>query len=60
MVLLWNVKMRASTKRILNILFGLSLVTAALSIGRAATITKKTLTEDTTCRYTLFHIFDTN
>ena len=56
MMLLWNVKMRASTKRILNVLFGLSLITAALSIDRAATITKKTLTEDTTCWYTLLHI----
>ena len=60
MVLLWNVKMRTSTKRILNILFGLSLVTAALSIGRAATITKKTLTEDTTCWFALSHAFETS
>ena len=55
---IWNVQMRASTKRILNVLFGLSLVTVALSIGRAATIIRKTLTEDTTCGYTLFHFSD--
>jgi len=44
--------MKAKTKRQLNILFGLGLVTAVLGIGRAATITKKTLNEDTTCIYT--------
>lgn len=42
--------MKAKTKRQLNVLFGLGLITAALSIARAATITKKTLNEDTTCK----------
>ena len=49
--LLWNVKMRATTKRQLNVLFGLSLVTGALSIGRAALVTRKVLTEDATCTF---------
>lgn len=43
--------MKAKTKRQLNVLFGLGLITAVLSIGRAATITKKTLNGDTTCRF---------
>ncbi|KAL8689577.1 MAG: hypothetical protein Q9218_004781 [Villophora microphyllina] len=46
--LLWNVQMRPKTKRQLNVIFALSLITAPLSIGRAASLTKKTLTEDTT------------
>lgn len=48
--LLWNVQMKTKTKRQLNALFGLGLITAALSIARATTITKKTLVEDTTCK----------
>ena len=48
--LLWNVQMRTRTKRQLNFLFGLGLITAALSIARAAIITKKSLTEDSTCK----------
>ena len=47
--LLWNVQMKRRTKQHLSIIFGLSLITAALSIARAATTTRKTLTEDTTC-----------
>ena len=47
--LMWGVQMKAKTKRQLNIIFALGLITAVLSIGRAATITKKTLNEDTTC-----------
>ncbi|KAL8890164.1 MAG: hypothetical protein Q9215_002639 [Flavoplaca cf. flavocitrina] len=46
--LLWGVQMKKRTKRQLNIIFGLGLVTALLSIGRAATLTKQALTEDTT------------
>lgn len=46
---MWGVQMKAKTKRQLNIIFALGLITAVLSIGRAATITKKTLNEDTTC-----------
>ena len=42
--------MKKRTKRQLNVIFGLGLVTALLSIGRAATLTKKALTEDTTCK----------
>lgn len=42
--------MRTKTKRQLSVLFGLGMITAVLSIARAATITKKTLNEDTTCR----------
>ena len=51
--LLWGVQMRSRTKRQLNVLFGLGLITAALSIARAATITKKTLNDDPTCRFAL-------
>ena len=40
--------MKAKTKRQLSVLFGLGVVTAALSIARAASITKKALDEDTT------------
>ena len=43
--------MKSKTKRHLSYLFYLGLVTAALSIGRAATVTEKTLTEDTTCTF---------
>jgi len=49
---MWGVQMKAKTKRQLNILFALGLITAVLSIGRAATITKKTLNDDTTCIFT--------
>ncbi|KAL8775644.1 MAG: hypothetical protein Q9209_000140 [Squamulea sp. 1 TL-2023] len=42
--------MKRKTKRHLNIIFGLGLVTASLSIARAATLTRKALTEDKTCR----------
>jgi len=48
-LLMWGVQMKAKTKRQLNIIFALGLITAVLSIGRAATITKKTLNDDTTC-----------
>ncbi|KAL8896845.1 MAG: hypothetical protein Q9207_007510 [Kuettlingeria erythrocarpa] len=48
--LLWNIQMKARTKRQLNFIFGLGLITALLSIGRAATTTKETLSEDTTWR----------
>lgn len=41
--------MKPKTKRQLDALFCLGLITAALSIGRAVSITKKTLTEDATC-----------
>ena len=43
--------MKPKTKRQLNLLFGLGLITAALSIARASTMTEKTLTEDTTCKF---------
>ena len=50
--------MRPKTKLQLNFIFSLGLITAALSVARASTVTKKTLTEDTTCNvssvYTLF------
>ncbi|KAL9003048.1 MAG: hypothetical protein Q9188_004060 [Gyalolechia gomerana] len=48
--LLWNVQMKVKTKRQLNVTFGLGLITALLSIGRAATTTKHALAEDTTWR----------
>ncbi|KAL8930476.1 MAG: hypothetical protein Q9208_000660 [Pyrenodesmia sp. 3 TL-2023] len=48
--LLWNIQMKARTKRQLNFIFALGLITALLSIGRAATTTKATLTEDTSWR----------
>lgn len=41
--------MKAKTKRQLNVIFGLGLITALLSIGRAATTTRHALAEDTTC-----------
>ena len=41
--------MKARTKRQLNAIFALGLITSALSIGRASTLTKETLSEDTTC-----------
>ncbi|KAI4234516.1 MAG: hypothetical protein L6R40_006721 [Gallowayella cf. fulva] len=46
--LLWNVKMRVKTKRQLNIMFGLGLIIALLSIARAAALIEKALTADTT------------
>lgn len=46
---MWGVQMKAKTKRQLNVLFALGLITAVLSIGRAAT---KTLNDDTTCIFT--------
>lgn len=49
MVLLWKVQMKASTKRSLNLIFSLGLITSSLSIARVATINNKVLTEDTTC-----------
>ncbi len=42
--------MKLKTKRQLNLIFSLGLVTALLSIGRAATLTRKALSEDTTCK----------
>lgn len=39
--LMWGVQMKAKTKRQLNILFALGLITAVLSIGRAATILRQ-------------------
>ena len=47
--LLWKVKMRDSTKRSLNIIFALGLVTAAMSIGRVATINYGTVATDISC-----------
>ncbi|KAL9000111.1 MAG: hypothetical protein Q9169_001186 [Polycauliona sp. 2 TL-2023] len=41
--LLWGVQMRPRTRRQLNVIFGLGLITASLSIGRAATLTRKAL-----------------
>ena len=49
-VLLWNVQMKRSTKRGLNIIFSLGLITSAFSIARVATISDKNLAEDSTCR----------
>ena len=53
--------MKPKTKRQLNALFGLGLITAALSVGRAVTTTRKTLTEDTscTCHLHYYRIFNT-
>ena len=42
--------MKRKTKYQLNIIFCLGLITSALSIGRAITITERTLTEDATCK----------
>ena len=50
--LLWKVQMKRKTKVVLHILFALGIVTAAISIGRAAAINFRNLTTDTTC--TLF------
>lgn len=49
-LLLWKVQMKPATKRSLNVIFGLGLVTSALSIARAATINNKVLTDDSTCK----------
>ena len=48
--LIWDVKMKESTKLQLNIIFGLGLLTSAMCIGRAATINKSAMTIDSTCR----------
>ena len=42
--------MKRKTKTILNLFFACGLVTAALSVGRAATTNRGSLTEDTTWR----------
>ena len=47
--LLWNVQMRRQTKLVLDALFALGLVTAAMSIGRAAAINYDNITTDSTC-----------
>ena len=49
-VLLWKVQMKKSTKRSLNLVFCLGLITSCLSIARVATINNKAETEDTTCK----------
>ena len=43
--------MKRTTKIVLNILFCLGLITAALSIGRAATSTYTSFTVDTSCEF---------
>lgn len=48
-VLLWAVQMKKSTKRALNLIFSLGLITSALSIARIATINDKVEEADTTC-----------
>lgn len=48
--LLYGVRMRRKTKLILNVIFGLGLITAGLSVGRAATIYKGIWKADTTWR----------
>lgn len=48
--LLWRVQMKKSTKRSLNIIFSLGLITSSLSIARVATINNKVENEDSTCR----------
>lgn len=42
--------MKRTTKVILDVIFALGLITAVLSIGRAATITHEALTVDFTCK----------
>lgn len=59
-VLLWDVKMKRRTKRSLNVIFALGLVTAALSIGRIATVTETTLTEDSTSESPSSKLFGAN
>ncbi|KAL8691417.1 MAG: hypothetical protein Q9218_003353 [Villophora microphyllina] len=49
-VLLWNVQMKKSTKRGLNLIFSLDLITSSLSIARVATISDKVEAEDSTFR----------
>ncbi len=49
-VLLWKVQMKKSTKRGLNLVFSLGLITSCLSIARVATINDKVETEDSTCK----------
>ena len=47
--LLWNVQMKSQTKHTLNLIFCLGLLTAALSIGRAATSTRINFEHDSSC-----------
>ena len=42
--------MKPSTKRVLNVIFCFGVITAAMSIGRAATITKHNLETDSSCK----------
>ena len=48
--LLWGVQIKPSTKRTLNFIFCFGVITAAMSIGRAATTTKHNLETDSTCK----------
>lgn len=50
-VLMWKVQMKKSTKRGLDVIFSLGLITSCLSIARVATINDKVETEDSTCRF---------
>ena len=47
--LLWRVQMKRSTKIVLDVIFLLGFVTAALSVGRAATTDESTWSTDITC-----------
>ncbi|KAG8525208.1 uncharacterized protein KY384_008852 [Bacidia gigantensis] len=49
-VLLWKVQMKKSSKRSLNIIFSLGLITSSLSIARVATISDKAQNEDSSFR----------
>ena len=42
--------MKPSTKRVLNVIFCFGVITAAMSIGRAATITRHNLESDSSCK----------
>ena len=48
--LLWKVQMARRTKIILNCLFGLGIVTAALSIGRTVALSRSAMEVDSSCK----------
>ena len=49
--LLWGVEMKRSTKRGLNVIFGLGLITSGLSIARVATINNRVEEADMSCKH---------
>ena len=48
--LLWDLQIKRSTKVILDVIFALGLITAGLSIGRAATLKADIWDHDALCK----------